>query len=117
MPTPDAESPIQRVPSGLPGPGGVGFSPTAHGAAGGYHHGFFHLTITWKCPSGVGYVVWPVATPKTRRSRFAPRWMTITGPQFLRVIFAGTVFAFSRTVSRVFATSRRVIVRTASARR
>src|SRR5436190_1428839 len=31
MPTPGALSPIQRVPSGLPGPGGTGFSPAAHG--------------------------------------------------------------------------------------
>ena len=27
MPTPGAERPIQRVPSGLPGPGGTGSSP------------------------------------------------------------------------------------------
>ena len=54
MPTPGALRPIQRVPSGFPGPGGTGFSPAAQGSAGGYHHGFFHLTTIWKRPSGVG---------------------------------------------------------------
>ncbi len=54
MPTPGELRPIQRVPSGLPGPGGTGFSPFAHGDAGGYHHGFFHLTTIWNLPSGVG---------------------------------------------------------------
>ena len=54
MPTPGAERPIQRVPSGLPGPGGIGFAPFAHGEFGGYHHGSFHLTTIWKRPSGVG---------------------------------------------------------------
>ena len=55
MPTPGADSPIQRVPRGLPGPGGIGFWPCAHGELGGYHHGFFHLTTIEKRPSGVGY--------------------------------------------------------------
>ena len=54
MPTPGAESPIQRVPSGLPGPGGIGFAPFAQGEFGGYHHGFSHLTTIRKRPSGVG---------------------------------------------------------------
>src|SRR5581483_7027952 len=54
MPTPGELRPIQRVPSGLPGPGGTGFSPAAHGAAGGYHQGFFHLTMIENLPSGVG---------------------------------------------------------------
>src|SRR5215510_8383379 len=63
MPTPGALSPIQRVPSGLPGPGGTGFNPRAHASwVGGYHHGFFHFTTIWKCPSGVGYRGCPVAT-------------------------------------------------------
>ena len=44
MPTPGADRPIQRVPSGLFGPGGIGFCPFAHGELGGYHHGFLHLT-------------------------------------------------------------------------
>ena len=55
MPTPGADSPIQRVPSGLSGPGGIGFSPCAQGESGGYHHGFLHLTTIEKRPSGVGY--------------------------------------------------------------
>ena len=54
MPTPGALSPVQRVPSGLPGPGGIGFSPCAQGEFGGYYHGFRHLTTIWKLPSGVG---------------------------------------------------------------
>ncbi len=55
MPTPDVFRPIQRVPSGLPGPGGTGFSPAAQASCvGGYHHGFFSLTAMWKRPSGVG---------------------------------------------------------------
>ncbi len=55
IPTPGALSPIQRVPSGFPGPGGTGFSPFAHASCvGGYHHGFFCLTTISKCPSGVG---------------------------------------------------------------
>ena len=54
MPTPGAERPIQRVPSGLPGPGGTGFSPAAQGDGGGYHHGFSCLSTTVKCPVGVG---------------------------------------------------------------
>ena len=45
MPTPGALSPIQRVPSGLPGPGGTGCAPAAHeSCVGGNHHGFFCLT-------------------------------------------------------------------------
>ena len=40
MPTPGLEMPIQRVPSGLTGPGGTGFSPCAQESeVGGYHHG------------------------------------------------------------------------------
>src|SRR3954454_2300726 len=69
MPTPGAERPIQRVPSGLPGPGGIGFAPFAHGEFGGYHQGLRHLTTTDHRPSGVGYEDWPVATPNTRHGR------------------------------------------------
>src|SRR3954452_25495375 len=72
MPTPGAERPIQRVPSGLPGPGGIGFCPFAHGDEGGYHHGFFHLTTIEKRPSGVGYALWPVATVNSRARRGPP---------------------------------------------
>src|SRR5581483_5460395 len=66
MPTPGAVRPIQRVPSGLPGPGGIGFAPLAHGEFGGYHHGLRHLTTIAKRPSGVGYAACPVATPNVR---------------------------------------------------
>ena len=54
MPTPGAERPIQRVPSGLPGPGGTGLAPAAHAEVGGYHHGFTYLTTMSKRPRGVG---------------------------------------------------------------
>ena len=41
MPTYGDEIPIQRVPSGFPGPGGIGFAPSAQAEpCGGYHHGF-----------------------------------------------------------------------------
>src|SRR2546428_772224 len=66
MPTPGALIPIQRVPSGLPGPGGTGFSPFAHGDAGGDHHGFAPLTLIWKRPRGVRCTLWPVATAASR---------------------------------------------------
>ena len=68
MPTAGAEMPIQRVPSGLPGPGGIGSASFAQSDAGGYHHGFLHLTTISKWPSGVGYRDCPVATPNVRRS-------------------------------------------------
>src|SRR5947207_9180807 len=103
MPTPGAESPIQRVPSGLSGPGGIGCCPCAHGEAGGYHHGFLHLTTILKRPSGVGYWLCPVATAKKRRyfmpsyssRRFEFRRITITGPKLRRV-----TFGFSAVVTR-----------------
>src|SRR5215208_2518031 len=114
--------PIQRVPSGFPGPGGTGFWPAAHGDAGGYHHGFFHLTAIWKRPSGVGYALCPVATPNSRQkriprysvSRFASRLITTIGALKLdRLTCARTVLARSATVSRRFWTSARVIARSA----
>ena len=39
LPTPGAVKPIQRVPSGFPGPGGIGFSPFAQSESGGRHQG------------------------------------------------------------------------------
>jgi hypothetical protein len=39
IPTYGAEMPIQRVPSGFPGPGGTGSDSAAQGDGGGYHHG------------------------------------------------------------------------------
>src|SRR6266496_5962135 len=105
MPTPGALRPIHRVPSGFPGPGGTGCSPCAHGDAGGYHHGFRHLTTIWKRPSGVGYTVCPVATPK-RLTSFIPSYsvntfdalrITITGPIVFGVV-SGSVSLALRTI-------------------
>ena len=39
IPTYGAEMPIQRVPRGLPGPGGTGSASAAQSDGGGYHHG------------------------------------------------------------------------------
>src|SRR5919204_305789 len=121
MPTPGALSPIQRVPSGFPGPGGIGFWPFAHGEAGGYHHGFLHLTAIVKRPSGVGYALCPVATWKARANRvplyryssFRPRWITITGPKVRRVTLGLTTRWTSRTVSRADGLSTATMSRTA----
>src|SRR5919106_1197979 len=55
MPTAGTDKPIQRVPSGFPGPGGIGEASRAQSESGGYHHGLRHLTTTRKRPSGVGY--------------------------------------------------------------
>jgi hypothetical protein len=68
MPTAGDEIPIQRVPSGFPGPGGIGSASFAQSDAGGYHHGFRHMTTISKLPRGVGYWLWPVATPNVRRN-------------------------------------------------
>src|SRR3954447_17963491 len=92
MPTPGELRPIQRVQSGLPGPGGTGLSPCAQGDAGGDHQGFRPMTTISQRASGVGYAGCPTATPKVchermpwyRLSRCALRWMTITGPKLLR---------------------------------
>src|SRR5438045_3487600 len=124
MPTPGAESPIQRVPSGLPGPGGTGFSPAAHGDAGGYHHGFLHLTTIWNRPSGVGYTVCPVATwnrrsnlmPSYTVSRFDCRLMTITGPIVRAVTFGLSTATGTAIAARVPWTSCDVSCRTVAAR-
>src|ERR687898_2396294 len=84
MPTYGAEIPIQRVPSGLPGPGGTGSDSAAQSDGGGYHHGFrCRFTISY-LPSGVGNADRPVATPNDRtylalskkNSLFEPRRMT-----------------------------------------
>src|SRR5436190_24372411 len=117
MPTPGADRPIQRVPSGLFGPGGIGACPCAHGELGGYHHGFLHFTTIVKRPSGVGYCVCPVATAKKRRyfmplyrnSRFVLRRMTITGPKPARVTLGLTAFIVSRNWPREIAPSERLM--------
>ena len=54
IPTPGADKPIQRVPSGFPGPGGIGLSPFAHGESGGRHQGFSCMSTMLNVPSGVG---------------------------------------------------------------
>ena len=54
MPTDGELIPIHLVPSGLPGPGGIGLAPCAHGEAGGYHQGFRDIWMMWKLPIGVG---------------------------------------------------------------
>ena len=72
IPTSGAESPIHRVPSGLPGPGGIGSAPLAQSDAGGYHHGLRCMTTISKFPTGVGYDGCPVATPNVRQG-FSPR--------------------------------------------
>src|SRR5881396_1728645 len=116
MPTPGADNPIHRVPSGLSGPGGTGFWPAAQGESGGYHHGFRHLTTILKRPSGVGYWVCPVATAKKRRyftplyssRRFELRRMTITPPKFRRVTFGRSFAVTSRICSRLPLASARL---------
>src|SRR4051794_31728319 len=67
--------PIQRVPSGLPGPGGIGLEPCAHEESGGDHHGERCIWTIWKLPLGVGYAGWPTATPK--RCHSLPRLYTV----------------------------------------
>src|SRR4029453_11032605 len=77
---------------------GIGFESFAQSDAGGYHHGFRHLTTISNLPSGVGYLDCPVATPKLRRSflpsysssLFDPRRITTTSPIERRVTVAGT---------------------------
>jgi hypothetical protein len=64
MPTPRAERPIQRVPSGFRGPGGIGLAPAAQPESGGYHHGFRCFETIENRPSGVGYCGRPTATGK-----------------------------------------------------
>jgi hypothetical protein len=54
IPYPYAESPIQRVPSGFPGPGGTGPRPRAQSELGGFHVGFLSFVAIVKRPSGVG---------------------------------------------------------------
>src|SRR5262249_6791733 len=69
MPTYGAERPIQRVPSGLPGPGGIGFEFAARAEpVGGSHHGLSHLLTISNWPSGVGYSLRRVATWNVRTS-------------------------------------------------
>jgi len=61
-----ADRGIHRVPSGLPGPGGIGFRPLAQSECGGRHHGSRCLSTIEYDPSGVGYCDRPVATLNDR---------------------------------------------------
>ena len=61
-PTAGADVPIQRVPSGLPGPGGIGSRPFAQGELGGIHVGFLYISMISYCPSASGSAGWPMAT-------------------------------------------------------
>ena len=54
MPMPDALVPIQRVPSGLLGPGGAGVAFFAQSELGGSHLGFLVIWIIKYVPVGVG---------------------------------------------------------------
>jgi hypothetical protein len=91
--------PIQRVPSGLPGPGGTGSELFAHGDGGGYHHGFRCMFTTSYVPRGVGYEACPVATgnhrtsftSSKRRSRLDARRITIAWSNSADVTFGFSV--------------------------
>src|SRR5215210_3035168 len=117
MPTPGAESPIQRVPSGLPGPGGIGSLPFAQSESGGRHHGFFCMLAMLNVPDGVGYCDVPVATRKCRTtveplksvSWFDPRWMTMTGPKPAFVTDGRIAFSTTGSRPRIRVRSVRVI--------
>src|SRR5580765_2211273 len=69
MPTSGTERPIQRVPSGFSGPGGIGSRSFAQLESGGYHQGRRYLLTILNRPWGVGVHVPPVATVNTRRGR------------------------------------------------
>src|SRR4249919_3186122 len=77
MPTAGADVPIQRVPSGLPEPGGIGSRPFAQGEFGGIQVGFFSFSVTTNVPVGDGNRGWPIATgnvPTSLPSRYALSW-------------------------------------------
>src|SRR5262245_60877829 len=105
MPTPDTLRPIQRVPSGLPGPGGIGFRPFAHGESGGNHHGLRCFVTILNRPRGVGNEGCPTATPKRRHSTvflcttryslswWLPREIAIAGGSFEVVTVARSFFS------------------------
>ena len=107
MPTAGDEMPIQRVPSGLPGPGGIGFAPLAHEELGGIHHGLRCIWMMRNRPFGVGNDDWPVATPKRRQrvvlplakryrcSRLPAREMVMAGGSLARESLARTFVSFA----------------------
>src|SRR5437763_17113035 len=99
MPMPNAERPIQRVPSGLPAPGSTGPRPAAHAESGGYQVGSTCLETILSWPGGVGYAVWPTAT-RYWRSALVPlkrvsanRLRSITTDIPTDVTCAGTTLA------------------------
>lgn len=69
MPTPGDDRPIQRVPSGLPGPGGIGWRFCAQFDLGGNHHGLRAFDTIEKRPRGVGNPRFPVPTRNVCMSR------------------------------------------------
>src|SRR5262245_30600939 len=76
MPTAGADVPIQRVPSGLPAPGGIGSRPFAQGEFGGIQVGFFSFSVTTNVPVGDGNLGCPIATGNVATSlpsRYARR--------------------------------------------
>src|SRR5215207_9478931 len=109
MPTPGALMPIHRVPSGFPGPGGIGFSFSAQSESGGYHQGYRCIVTMWKRPIGVGYEDCPVATPRRFQSRiprktlstFDSRRITMIGPKRARVTEGSTRAARIRSAERL----------------
>ena len=103
IPTPDAERPIHRVPSGFPGPGGIGFAPFAQPELGGYHHGLRHLTTIVQRPRGVGYADWPVATPKTRHGRMLSAARANAAMLHWQVVTSGVVERCHAVDAPVFA--------------
>ena len=46
MPTPEKPVPIQRMPTGLSGPGATGVAPAAHGESGGVQVGSLVMQTT-----------------------------------------------------------------------
>src|SRR6187431_1407170 len=110
MPTYGSERPIQRVPNGLPGPGGTGSASSAHGDGGGYHQGLRCKLAISKVPSGVGYSARPVATPNQRtylasskkRRRFEPRRITTASSRSADSTFGFVMSYASRIGTRLF---------------
>ena len=70
IPTAGTDSPIQRVPSGFPGPGRDGLEPARPvGLGAGTTTGSAACRRSASVPDGVGYHGWPVATRNIRTRR------------------------------------------------
>jgi hypothetical protein len=93
-PTSRAEMPIHLVPRGLPGPGGMGSSPFAHFARGGYHQGCRTLVTIEKRPIGVGERSWwrPPHRPRTLQPSAGsePAPSSYAGPRSRRSLLPAT---------------------------